>query len=72
MTTTVKVKERTRDRLKAGAQGFRTMDGYLNYLLDQDQRRRDTEALKRAIEATSPQDMTSWQAEAEAWERTQA
>ena len=66
--TTIKVSARTQDRLREQTAGYRTMDGYLDHLLDQEERRRKVEALRGAIQATSVADLASWQAESDAWE----
>jgi len=66
--TTIKVSAGVRDRLRAQAVGYRTMDEYLDHLLSMEDRRRKVASLRAAIAATSAEGMASWRAESKAWE----
>jgi len=67
--TTIKVTPATRDRIKGHAQrADRTINDYLDVLIDLADRELRFDALRAAIAATSEEDMTSWREETEMWE----
>jgi hypothetical protein len=70
MTTTIKVSNDVRDRLKAqAARSHRTLGAHLEYLAslgDRDARMRD---LRDAIAATPPDALESYREETRAWDR---
>ena len=67
--TTVKVSRATHAKLKEGAKAFHSIDAYLDYLLKMEERRQMVAAARVAISKTSPEDMESYRAESEIWER---
>ncbi|MBX3196353.1 MAG: hypothetical protein KF727_14805 [Microbacteriaceae bacterium] len=72
MTTTIKVSDALRDRLKAQAarEGL-TLGGHLARLADADDRRTRMRTLKAAIAATPLGGATSHAAETAEWERAE-
>lgn len=67
--TTIKVSSRTRDRLKAqAAASNRSLGAYLEVLADRADREARFEMLRRAIAATPPELMASYEVELAAWE----
>lgn len=70
MTTTIKVSDELRDRLKeqAGRDGL-TLGAHLELLADAEDRRRRLESLRTAIARTSDADAKSHAAETADWER---
>ncbi|HAS32228.1 MAG: hypothetical protein CMH38_10680 [Microbacterium sp.] len=72
MTTTIKVSDELRDRLKAqaGRDGL-TLGAHLERLADAEDRRARLAALKSAIGATSPEDAARHARETEDWESTE-
>lgn len=67
--TTIKVTPVTRDRLKSHAQrAKRTINEYLDMLIDLADRELRFDALRAAIANTSEADMQSWREETEMWE----
>ncbi|MDL9979368.1 hypothetical protein [Microbacterium candidum] len=72
MTTTIKVSDELRDRLKAqaGREGL-TLGAHLARLADAEDRRLRLQSLKTAIARTSPADVASHSAESAQWERTE-
>lgn len=72
MTTTIKVSDELRDRLKvqASRDGL-TLGAHLTRLADSEDRRRRLEALKAAVAETSPAHAASHQAESAEWERAE-
>ena len=72
MTTTIKVSDELRDRLKAqAARDGLTLGAHLAYLADAEDRRRRLEALKSAISASTGSDIESHAGETARWERTE-
>lgn len=72
MTTTIKVSDELRDRLKAqAARDGLTLGAHLAHLADAEDRRLRFTALRAAIAATSADDRVSHSAETEGWERTE-
>jgi hypothetical protein len=72
MTTTIKVSDELRDRLKAqAARDGLTLGAHLAYLADAEDRRRRLEALKSAIIASTGSDVESHATETAQWERTE-
>lgn len=72
MTTTIKVSEELRDRLKEqAARDGLTLGAHLARLADAEDRRWRLHQLKSAIEASSSADAGSHAAETEDWERTE-
>lgn len=72
MTTTIKVSTELRDRLKAqAARDGLTLGDHLARLADEDDRRQRFEALRASIARTSAEDLASYRAETESWERTE-
>jgi len=72
MTTTIKVSDELRDRLKAQAsRDGLTIGAHLARLADADDRRNRLLALKTAIAETSAEGMESHRVEAADWERTE-
>lgn len=72
MTTTIKVSDELRDRLKdQAARDGLTLGAHLAYLADAEDRRRRLQLLKSAIEASSSADAASHAAETGDWERTE-
>jgi hypothetical protein len=72
MTTTIKVTDELRDRLKAqaGRDGL-TLGAHLERLADAEDRRRRLESLKAAVARTSDADAESYAAETAEWERAE-
>jgi predicted DNA-binding protein len=71
MTTTIKVSVEVRDRLKAQAvKAHRTLGEHLAHLADLADRQHRFEALREAIASTPTEVMADYQAEVEAWDRT--
>ncbi len=67
--TTIKVTPVTRDRLKSHAKrAERTINDYLDMLIDLADRELRFDALRAAIANTSEEDMASWREETEIWE----
>jgi hypothetical protein len=70
MTTTIKVSNDVRDRLKGQASlAHRTLGQHLAHLADLGERESRMAALRGAVRATSAEDMSSWHEETRAWER---
>ena len=70
MTTTIKVANDVRDRLKAqAAAAHRTLGEHLAYLADVEERSARLAAMREAIAATLPEAMESYRAELDAWQR---
>ncbi|MGS0561938.1 hypothetical protein [Microbacterium aurugineum] len=70
MTTTIKVNDDLRDRLKEqAARDGLTLGAHLAHLADAEDRRWRLQSLKRAIERTAPAETESHAAEAAEWER---
>lgn len=72
MTTTIKVSDELRDRLKAqaGRDGL-TLGAHLERLADAEDRRRRLESVKAAIARTSDADAESHSVETAEWEHTE-
>lgn len=69
MTTTIKVSNEVRDRLKGqAASAHRTLGQHLEYLANLGEREARLAALAAAMRASSPEDLASWREETEAWE----
>jgi len=66
--TTIKVSQSTHRRLKVGSKQYRSIDNYLNHLLEVEERQSMIESMRRAMAATPPDQMASWRAESDAWE----
>jgi len=66
--TTIKVSQEIHQRLKAGAQPYRSINDYLEHLLSLEERQRMVEAMRRAVAATTPEEMAAWRVESDAWE----
>ncbi len=72
MTTTIKVSDVLRDRLKVqAARDGLTLGAHLARLADSDDRAHRLSDLKSAIERTSGKDSAHYAAEAAEWERTE-
>ncbi|MDE0547454.1 hypothetical protein [Microbacterium sp. C7(2022)] len=72
MTTTIKVSDELRDRLKAqAARDGLTLGAHLSRLADAEDRRRRLDLLKSAISEASKADVESHAREASEWERTE-
>jgi predicted DNA-binding ribbon-helix-helix protein len=72
MTTTIKVSDELRDRLKSQAsRDGLTIGAHLTRLADADDRRQRLSALKSAIAGTSAEGMASYETESAAWERAE-
>ncbi len=72
MTTTIKVSDELRDRLKAqAARDGLTLGAHLAYLADAEDRRRRLETLRSAISAAAGSDVESHASETAQWERTE-
>lgn len=70
MTTTIKVSNEVRDRLKAQAtRAHRTLGEHLAHLVDLADREGRFQDLRQAIAATPPQAMQSYADEVAAWEQ---
>lgn len=69
MTTTIKVDDELRDRLKAQAsRAGLTLGGHLAVLADAEDRRARLAALRETVRSTSAADLASHSSETEAWE----
>lgn len=72
MTTTIKVSDELRDRLKEqAARDGLTLGAHLAHLADAEDRRWRLHLLKSTIDASSNADAGSYVAETEDWERTE-
>ena len=72
MTTTIKVSDELRDRLKEqAARDGLTLGAHLAYLADAEDRRWRLHLLKSAIDASSRANARSYAAETEDWERAE-
>lgn len=72
MTTTIKVSDALRDRLKEqAARDGLTLGMHLAHLADAEDRRRRLLLLKSAIDSSSSDDAGSYAAETGNWERTE-
>ncbi|HJV14299.1 MAG TPA: hypothetical protein VJ625_10445 [Propionibacteriaceae bacterium] len=72
MTTTIKVSDELRDRLKAqAARDGLTLGAHLARLAEADDRRHRLLGLKTAVAETSTEGMESHAAESAEWERTE-
>ena len=72
MTTTIKVSEALRDRLKEqAARDGHTLGAHLQHLADAEDRRWRLESLRSAIAQTSPADEAGHARESAAWERAE-
>ncbi len=72
MTTTIKVSDELRDRLKEqAARDGLTLGAHLANLADAEDRRRRLDLLKSALDASSSADAGSYAAETADWERTE-
>lgn len=72
MTTTIKVTDELRDRLKEqAAHGGLTLGAHLARLADAEDRRRRMLAVRDAMAATSPAEMADYLEETAAWERAE-
>lgn len=72
MTTTIKVSDELRDRLKVqAARDGLTLGAHLARLADFDDRRHRLLALQTAIAKTSIEDMESFAVESSEWERAE-
>jgi hypothetical protein len=70
MTTTIKVSDELRDRLKQqAARDGLTLGAHLAQLADADDRRWRLESLRAAVARTSEADRASYAAETSEWER---
>jgi predicted transcriptional regulator len=70
MTTTIKVSNQVRDRLKGQAsRANRTLGQHLDHLADLGEREARMAALRGAVRSTSAEDLASWREETRAWER---
>ncbi|HET7683932.1 MAG TPA: hypothetical protein VFK34_09735 [Marmoricola sp.] len=69
MTTTIKVSTEVRDRLKRQANAaHRTLGEHLAHLAELGDRAQRFEALRRALDATPTEVLTSYQDEIAAWD----
>ena len=72
MTTTIKVSDELRDRLKEqAARDGLTLGAHLAHLADAEDRRWRLHLLKSSIDASTSDDAASYSAETEDWERTE-
>ncbi len=72
MTTTIKVSDELRDRLKAqAARDGLTLGAHLALLADAEDRRRRLDLLQSAIREMTAADASTYGAETEGWERTE-
>jgi len=72
MTTTIKVSDELRDRLKEqAARSGLTLGAHLAALADMADRRQRLSAVKAAIAASSSTDTASYAAETQRWEATE-
>ena len=70
MTTTIKVSNEVRDRLKGqAALAHRTLGQQLEYLASLGERDARMSALSAALKATSREDLESYREETRAWDR---
>jgi hypothetical protein len=70
MTTTIKVSNDVRDRLKRQAGlAHRTLGQHLEYLAGLGEREARMASLRAALDAASAEDRASYQAETRAWDR---
>ncbi len=70
MTTTIKVSNDVRDRLKGqAALAHRTLGQHLEYLASLGEREARMASLRAAVQATSPEDLASYVEETRAWDR---
>lgn len=70
MTTTIKVSNEVRDRLKGqAALAHRTLGQQLEYLAGLGEREARMASLRAALAATSPKDLASYREETRAWDR---
>jgi len=70
MTTTIKVSNELRDRLKEqAARDGLTLGAHLSHLADADDRRWRLESLREAVAQTSPADIESYSSETAEWEQ---
>jgi hypothetical protein len=70
MTTTIKVSNDVRDRLKAqAALTHRTLGQHLEYLAGLGEREARMASLRAAVRAMSPEDLASYREETRAWDR---
>jgi hypothetical protein len=70
MTTTIKVTNEVRDRLKGqAALAHRTLGQHLEHLAGLGEREARMTALRVAMRDTSPEDLSSWREETSAWDR---
>ncbi len=70
MTTTIKVSNEVRDRLKGqAALAHRTLGQHLEYLAGLGEREARMAGLRAAIRATSPEDLASYREETGVWDR---
>jgi len=70
MTTTIKVSNEVRDRLKGqAALAHRTLGQHLEHLAGLGEREARMTALRAARRATSAEDLASWREETSAWDR---
>jgi hypothetical protein len=70
MTTTIKVSNVVRDRLKGQAgQAGRTLGQHLEYLAGFGEREARMTTLRAAVQATSAEDIASYRDETSAWSR---
>lgn len=70
MTTTIKVSNEVRDRLKGqAALAHRTLGQHLEHLAGLGEREARMTALRAAMRATAPEDLASWREETSAWDR---
>jgi hypothetical protein len=70
MTTTIKVSNDVRDRLKGqAALAHRTLGQHLEYLASLGERDARMASLRAAVQATSPEDLASYVEETGAWDR---
>lgn len=72
MTTTIKVSDELRDRLKAQAsRDGLTLGAHLARLADAEDRRQRLTLLKTAISTTTPESIESHRVESAGWERAE-
>jgi hypothetical protein len=70
MTTTIKVSNDVRDRLKGqAALAHRTLGQHLEYLASLGERDARMASLRAAVQATSPEDLATYVEETRAWDR---
>jgi hypothetical protein len=70
MTTTIKVSNEVRDRLKGqAALAHRTLGQHLEHLAGLGEREARMAALRAAMRSTAAEDLASWREEASAWSR---